>query len=401
MAIDQSNFEQVQEADLDQLITGQVPEGLHIEYKLRTYGNTDADKREFLKDVTGLANTMGGHLLLGIDAQAGIPRSIPGLPGINTDDELQRLEQILQSSVDPRIPGVRLRRIALRNGEHAIAIRVPRSWSLPHMVTFRGINRFHRRNSAGCYEASLEELRAMFNTDSQISSQFQAFRESRIAHLRGGGSTYGRNLEGNGQLILHVFPLSSFAGGSRIDLGAVMTRQSEFAPLEAGTASTFRFNIDGALTERGYPNLYGYTQIYRNGRIESTKGNIIQNDNRGRSALPAYDIEHKSILTLRRIVWGLQAIDVPPPYFVALSVLGCSNARYHVRTDPFADPPPPIYSDIAALPEGRIDTFGTNENYDAALKPAFDCLWNSAGHTHDQWFSPSGEWVGPPPNWPY
>ena len=49
MPIDNSDFESLTEADLNELITGQVPESLYIEYKRETYGASDADKREALK----------------------------------------------------------------------------------------------------------------------------------------------------------------------------------------------------------------------------------------------------------------------------------------------------------------------------------------------------------------
>ena len=57
MSIDRGDFDAVTEQDLQELVTAQVPEGLRIEYKRETYGNTDSDKREFLKDVSALANS--------------------------------------------------------------------------------------------------------------------------------------------------------------------------------------------------------------------------------------------------------------------------------------------------------------------------------------------------------
>ena len=67
MTIDRGEFDSLSQSDLEELTEAQVPEGLRLEYKRELYGNSDSDKREFLKDVTALANSHGGHLILGIE----------------------------------------------------------------------------------------------------------------------------------------------------------------------------------------------------------------------------------------------------------------------------------------------------------------------------------------------
>ena len=63
MPIDRLDFDDLSEADLAELITTQVPEGLRIEYKRDLYGNADKDKRKALKDISAFANAFGGHLI--------------------------------------------------------------------------------------------------------------------------------------------------------------------------------------------------------------------------------------------------------------------------------------------------------------------------------------------------
>ena len=57
MGIDRGDFDAVSEQEIQELVAAQVPEGVRIEYKLQTYGNSDSEKREFLKDVSALANS--------------------------------------------------------------------------------------------------------------------------------------------------------------------------------------------------------------------------------------------------------------------------------------------------------------------------------------------------------
>jgi hypothetical protein len=56
-----SKLHDVSEADLNDLIQAGRPEGLAMEYKRDPYGNTDADKKEALKDITRDSPDAGSH----------------------------------------------------------------------------------------------------------------------------------------------------------------------------------------------------------------------------------------------------------------------------------------------------------------------------------------------------
>lgn len=99
MSLDGKPLEAVNENDLQALIDNQVREGKTIDYKESLPGNTDSDKKEFLADVSSFANAAGGHLLLGIKEEAGLPVEISGLQGINADAEILRLENTIRSGL--------------------------------------------------------------------------------------------------------------------------------------------------------------------------------------------------------------------------------------------------------------------------------------------------------------
>jgi predicted HTH transcriptional regulator len=61
------------EADLVALVHEREPEGKTLDYKPDAVGRTDEAKKEFLYDVTSFANSAGGHLIFGIEEQAGAP----------------------------------------------------------------------------------------------------------------------------------------------------------------------------------------------------------------------------------------------------------------------------------------------------------------------------------------
>jgi len=127
MAITRADIENIDLGDLQELIDNKVAEGILYEYKRDPYGRTDDDKKEFLKDASSFANTAGGHILVGIAEKEGLPTSIPGVE-IDLDQEKLRLESLLRDRLEPRILGVRIVPIDLKDGRRVPVVRIPRSW---------------------------------------------------------------------------------------------------------------------------------------------------------------------------------------------------------------------------------------------------------------------------------
>ena len=151
------------ESDLQTLISDQVTERKTIEYKENLPSGSDSDKKEFLADVSSFANAAGGHVIYGMKAVDGQPVDLYGLPKSTTGDaEILALEASIQNGIAPLIAGVHSRSVPLRNGKAAIVLRIPRSFTSPHMVTFKGTSRFYSRTSNGKYQLDVSEIRAAF-----------------------------------------------------------------------------------------------------------------------------------------------------------------------------------------------------------------------------------------------
>jgi predicted HTH transcriptional regulator len=174
MGLAEMNFDAIASSDIERLISEGTAEGIAIEYKRDMYGTSDGDKREYLKDVSSLANTFGGHLVIGLDEVGGVPTAITSIVK-NGDLELQRLESLARDALEPRILGVRMRAIP-HNGGYVFLIRVPRSWNGPHRVSFKGSTRFFGRTSSGAYELSVEELRSRFNASATAIERARELR---------------------------------------------------------------------------------------------------------------------------------------------------------------------------------------------------------------------------------
>ena len=245
--LDTINFSDVSEPTLSDLINSGVTEGANIEFKRDAVGNSDADKREFLKDVSAFANAAGGHLLIGMRAEEGAPVELTGLPGINPDAEVQRLDSMIRDNLEPRPLGIQVRAIPVRAGA-AIVVRVPRSWNPPHRVSFKGWNKFFTRNSNGTHEVNVEELRRLFVVSSTLAEAVRNFRIERLAKIMANDTPV--TVGPSGKVVVHVVPLISFGRDDAIDPNGVTSKGQEFAPI-ASSGHSLRVNMDGPLLTSG------------------------------------------------------------------------------------------------------------------------------------------------------
>jgi predicted HTH transcriptional regulator len=186
LSISNTLFDEICERDLQALVDTGVPEGHTIEYKSAMYGHNDDQVKEFLKDASSFANTHGGHLLIGIEEEAGVASRIAPIRGVDIDAEIARLENLLRDGLEPRILGIRVRAVPVSPTDSVIVVRVPRSWNPPHRVSARNWNRVFARNSAGAHEMSMEELRASFTMAATAYDRARAFRSERLAGIDAG-----------------------------------------------------------------------------------------------------------------------------------------------------------------------------------------------------------------------
>ena len=162
MSLSDNPLGEINESSLLKLIADREPEGKLIEYKRDQIGKSDNDKREFLYDISSFTNTLGGDLILGMEANQGIPTNLVGLPGIDPDAEILRLEQMARDGIRPPIFGLHTVPVPLRNGNVALVMRIPKSWNPPHQVTYQKAFRVYGRDSNGKYQLDVDELRSVF-----------------------------------------------------------------------------------------------------------------------------------------------------------------------------------------------------------------------------------------------
>ena len=393
MALSNLNFDDLAERDLLNQIQAGVPEGVLVDYKRDLYGRTDADIREFLKDVSSFANTSGGHLIIGMDETAGIPTALAPLSG-DPDQELLRLENLARDGLEPRIAGLRMKAVTLTGSGYAIVLRIPKSWNPPHRVAARNTNRIYGRNSAGAYEYSVEELRVVFNLAASALDHVRAFRAERLARIDSGEAIVPLAVD-LGRLVLHLVPLSAFGVGNQIDLERASGVQELVRPI-ASLGYSPKINFDGfSNVHYGREGqCWSYTQIFRNGAIEAVKIRVVSDYNPPNLWIPTKDFGRWIFEVLPSYLTALQRLDVAPPIVFMVTLQGVRGARLGV--DVAHDAPPPIDRAVLELPEILIEQYGTDLDYQRVVRPAFDALWNTGGYVRSTYFDPTGRWD---PNW--
>jgi hypothetical protein len=415
MALSNLSFDDLSEQDLIDQIQAGVPEGVLVDYKRDMYGRGDAEVREFLKDVSSFANTAGGHLIIGVDETGGVPACISALSG-DSDQELQRLENLARDGIEPRIAGLRMKAVPITAGGFVIVLRIPKSWNPPHRVSARNTNRIYGRNSAGAYEFSVEQLRVVFTSAASALDRVRAFRAERLAKIDSGEAIVplANDL---GRLVLHLVPTSAFALSNQIDLERAYAVHELLRPLGDTLGMTPGINFEG------FSNLqYGtdgrcwsYTHVFRNGAIEAVKIRVLTEPHGGSLQVPKVEFDQDRYVTapygghlliptpdfdrwifevLPRYLSALQSLDVPPPVILMITLQGVRGARLGVYPPPLDDPPP-INRSVLELPEIVIERYGTEVEYQQATRPAFDALWNTAGFSRSRYFDASGRWTGP------
>lgn len=396
-----TSLEQIEERHLLALIDNKVQEGRDLDFKRDPIGRDDKAKREFLKDITAFANTAGGHLVIGMEEADGIAAALCGISFPSADEEIRRLDSIIEAGIEPRLVGLRIRPIPLAAGGFALIIQIQVSWNPPHRVIFGGWNRFFARNSGGAYELSVEQLRAVFLGGAEFERRLMNFRVERLARLEAGER--GPALSGEGKLLIQGVPLTQSAAS---DLVYCQRNLVAFMPPGRNGGLDYRFNLDGFLIYAGSTGgtpPAAYTQIFRDGRIEMARGGYCwrnTNPSSPQCVTTGAALNADLYDGVERIVDASAKLSVMPPIAIMVSFIGVTGSI--MTTDPLH---PgwgfkPLDRDALLLEAVVIETATSTDGWQRALKPMFDSLWNAYGFGRSgDLFDDNGEWRGIPAGW--
>lgn len=377
---------EIREIDLLNLIKERVAENRQLEFKRQLPEANDQGKAKFLKAITALANTAGGDLIYGIEAEEGIPKSLAPLAVISKDQVLLRLEDLCANGVDPRLTGTQFRWITLSNGGDALVVRVPRSWNAPHRVKLS--SQFYARNAGGSFPMDVTELRRAFNLSGEIAERIRSFRANRMLALSTAQSPIA--LQHGAIGVLHVIPLQSFATDILIDISEASASQQIY-PIGASGWND-RLNIDGRLkyrSDREGRRSYGYAQLFRSGIIEAA---TVYSAHEGQKVLPSLAYERDILRSLKSYLSASKMLGIETPAYVFFSLIGITGYRMGVSSQWFMETETFIADrDVLDFPEVTILDWSCD--IAIAMRPLFDMVWNSFGLARSFNYDENGCWA--------
>jgi hypothetical protein len=384
-------FENISKADIDGLVSRKIAERRTLDYKEVLPGNSDDEKREFLYDVSSFANASGGDLVFGVRDQkdatgkpTGIPEAADGIAVANVAAEIARLENIIQSSIAPRIPGIQFHEVARFTSGIVLIMRIPKSWAAPHMVTFKGATRFYSRNSTGKYPLDVFEIRSAFAQSESLPERLARFRDGRLARILA-NETPILSTSGS-KIVLHCVPLQALDPNSRLDLSTMSSTLSPLLrPMKPGGGWNWRFNFDGFVNYSASGN---YAQLFRSGAIEGVEVTALNMKEwrkftryDGPDFISFAEFENEVIKATANFLQVQKRLGVLPPIFIMLSLLGVKNFR--VTTGPQSFSSDAIDRDSLILPDVLLDEFADAavavNQASTILKPVFDAVAQAAG----------------------
>lgn len=153
------NLADVTYEDIEGLKNNQIKESEILDYKRDFEQTNDRNVNNLLKEIAAFSNSSGGFLIYGIEetGRGGYPKEIVG---IDSNTNLERLEQIVISNIRPRI-SVKFSEIPIPEPDRCVLIIfVPEGYNQPYYNNIS--NKYHKRYNFEAKEMDEHEIEALY-----------------------------------------------------------------------------------------------------------------------------------------------------------------------------------------------------------------------------------------------
>jgi len=239
------------------------------------------------------------------------------------------------------------------------------------------------------------ELKSAFLATSALGEKIRNFHFDRLSKV--GSDETPISLEEKPKIIFHLMPYSSFEFNLPIS-SLPVDKDIWLLPLIYSSVAGHRYNLDGLLVydERG-SNLSGaYTQVFRNGIIESVSTRLFGSGSDRDAYIPSETFELELIKALTSCIDLYRKLSLNPPFVLLVSLTGVKGYKLAVsqRLDRWRQHTHRIDRDLLFLPEVLIEDLTADSA--TLLRPIFDAVWNSAGWVKSYGYDDAGEWGNGP-----
>jgi hypothetical protein len=167
--------------DIQALVDSEQPEGVTLEYK-QQIDTSAGGKKELAKDVSAMANSQGGRLIIGLDEEQYRPKMPDTFVGrmLGNHKVEEWLDQVLNSNIQQRT-NVHIKPVPVpgKPDECVVVVHVPPSPRVPHMVTAQSDNRYYVRHNCKVLPAEEYEVRDMFERGRRMRGEVEEYLRKR------------------------------------------------------------------------------------------------------------------------------------------------------------------------------------------------------------------------------
>lgn len=389
-------------AFVQRIIDSALPEDQELEYKRdrpKTINDPEVLKKvktdpfeEFAKDVAAMANASGGVLLYGVaeDPQSKKPLLAP----INEEpyDHVHvQLQGVLDSLIEPRLMGVQFYKVPVDRG-YVLGLVVPGSFAGPHWNGKPGRRRFSIRRGAQVSEYTYQELRAAFDRNASAATNARKWITDRLAGIKS-GKTW-RPLMPGPITVVHAVPLVSYYQESTaVDLNQASQLGEKFPrPWQSGYSDSLNFDGYMIYQSGGEEDheLFGYTQLFRNGSIEvvmsaSTSWSTPTSEDAVGQGPVAW-VVHDSIVQAPPLI---QALGKEGPLLIGVAVMGASGCCMAARGR--ADHRRHVADrDDLIVPVAYVEHAYDTDELNRIAHTALDMIWQGFGYRSCPFYDQNG-----------
>lgn len=374
------------ESHLLALISAQISEGAHLEFKRELPRSDAAGRHELAADVSAFANSAGGDLIFGMEEDGeGRAAALMAQVG-NADEEARRVQDMLLNGIEPRLPGLQVLPIQLSDG-FVLIVRAPQSWAGPHRVKTN--QHFFLRENGRKRHLDVPEVRGLFLRSDQQAKRVRDFRTERLGKLLAGEAPH-RLMQGV-LLVGHFVPTQAALGTVQVD--PIRYVRDRYLPILGASTSGARVNLDGALVVRSsHPEgAYGYSQLFRNGFFETVS--VYPVGSNERASLGSIDYEKRFIALLSKLRVEYFELSIDGDMTCMVSIVGADRLDLGIDRFRFMLDDHQGHFDraILVLPDVLLPSELSSEQ---ALQPVFDLVWQSAGLERSANYNQEGKWIG-------
>jgi Putative DNA-binding domain len=355
-------------------------------------GDEDA-RQEFRKDVCAMANADGGDLVFGISDVNGCANAVLAINDAGVDATKRRLQQILESKVEPRIHGIQFHACPIAEGGFVLVLRIPSSYEGPHRFGPVTEHRFPIRNDTSTTDMTYEQLRNTFGRESTLLEKAAQFRVRRVSRIVSGQTP--RKLAAGVTMALHIVPMCGLAGRANVDVAGIAANH-DVLRIDPQSSWKRHANLDGVVM---YPyddpnGVDTYAQIFRDGCFEIVKN--VQNDPQHSDPSPwvvGHWVGYQLRDGLKTYAAAAPAMEIHGPIVVSVSLMGTSGTTLTLGSR--SSTRNPIFEDRLEIPEIVIQDISEVLDLDKMTKPIMDVLYQCYGERRCNLYDDGGKWNPP------